>query len=185
MEITFVGANTFRLKTKTVVVVGNATTNKERGDVSYSVVGEAVELPAATRDKSFRIEKDGEYELGMVSFIFDSQKDNKAVEFKACTLRAEGVILVDLSAYLGQDLTDKQIEKYGEADVVFANVSNANYAIDKLAPTYLILTGYESMDGLEGQLSSVKFENLKKDLDKLKIDADSLSENTEVIALHV
>jgi hypothetical protein len=44
--------------------------------------------------------------------------------------------------------------------------------------------GYENLAEVDQFLGAHKFEIVKRDLDKLKLEADSLPENTEVVVLN-
>lgn len=175
MEISFLGKTSVKLKTKNLTLLANPVSSKEKADVViYSLKLPRVEIAGpVAREKTFVVDKDGEYELSGVGVISAGS---------VITFTIDGVII----GYLGDEteLSDNQIEKLSEVDVLLVPLKLAGDLISKIEPYIAVLIGYESKEELETFLAENKFETVKRDLDKLKLDQDSLPENTEVVVLN-
>ena len=72
MEVSFLGKNSFKFKTKTLTLVVDPVNPEERADVVvYTGTPTVMVVGAVNRDRVFVIDKEGEYELGGVGIIVD------------------------------------------------------------------------------------------------------------------
>lgn len=185
MELNYINNYTFKLKTKSLVLMINPESAKERADVVvFSAIGtERPEVGPVNRDKTFVVDMDGEYEFGGVAVALEKWTvgDKK---MSVILLNHEGVSL----AYLGEmteKLTDKQIEKLSEVDVVLCRKELLGQVVAEAQPFYAVLMGYGNPEEVKPFFETNKFEIVKNDIDKLKLEADNLPENTEVIVYNV
>lgn len=165
-----------KIKTKNLTLITNPNSAKERADaVLYCGVEASIKVAGAVnRDKTFVIDKEGEYELSGVSVI-----NNGSI----ATISADGVI-VGFFGGLKEKMVEATAEKYKDNDVILAPLAFAPGLIGQIEPYVAVLIGYESKEDVEKFLSENKFEVVKRDLDKIKLDQDSLPENTEVYVLN-
>src|SRR3972149_4820876 len=98
MELTFLGKNSFKFKTKNLTLIVDPVSPKERADVVVfsGVAGVVAVAGAVNRTEVFVIDKEGEYELGGVGIIVDRLSPDK--EDKLVRISADGVAIADVSA---------------------------------------------------------------------------------------
>ena len=107
MEITFLGKNSFKFKTKNLTLVVDPISSKERADVVvYTGATTVMVAGAVNRAKVFVVDKEGEYEWG-VGIIVDRISPDK--EDKLVRISADGVAIADVCA-LPTDLEEKTLE---------------------------------------------------------------------------
>ncbi len=184
MEVTFLGKTSFKFKTKTLTLIVDPISNKEKADVVvYTGNPNAmVEVSGAVnREKPFVIDKEGEYELGGVGIIVDRLEIGK--EGMVVRISGDGVEVAHTGMVEG-DLEEKMKQKLSESDVLLLTLKKAVDLINTCEPYIAVLMGYDSIAEVDQFLGSHKFEVVKRDLDKLKLDADSLPESTEVAVLN-
>lgn len=184
MEITFLSKTSFRFKTKTITLLVNPLSAKEKADVvvytGESGVVDQISGPVV-RESVFEIRNEGEYELGGVGVIVERIEADK--EGMLVRITADGVEVAHTGAVEGE-LTEKQAEKVRESDVLLVSLSKAVKLIDSAEPYIAVLMGYENPAEVETFLTSHKFETVIRDQAKLKVEADSLPENTQVVVLN-
>ena len=181
MEMSFLGKNSFKFRTKTLTLVVDPINPKERADVVvYTGVPTVMVAGAANRDKVFVIDKEGEYELGGVGIIVDRISPDK--EDKLVRISADGVAIADVCA-LPADLPENTLEKLRESDLLIVPLSKSKL-IEEVEPYIVVLSGYDKAVEVDQFLAAHKFEVVKRDIDKLKLDADTLPDNTEVVVLN-
>ncbi|MBI1871976.1 hypothetical protein HYS10_01010 [Candidatus Collierbacteria bacterium] len=174
MEISFLGGVSIKIKTKNLVLLTDPKSAKEKADVVvYTSPNEIVVSGPVNRESTFYIKDEGEYELSGVGIIVSAVP----------VVTADGVSIAFLSG-LSNGLTDAQIEKLSEVDVIAVPLAQAATLIEQIQPSVAILIGYERKDEVDQFLTANKFEIVKRDLDKLKIDENNLAENTEVVVLN-
>jgi len=181
MELSFLSKNSFKIKTKTITLVIDPVSSKERADVVV-YTGEAVPVVAGAvnRDRVFVIDKEGEYELGGVGIIVDRLSPDK--EEKLVRITADGVAIADVCS-TPAELEEKTLEKLRESDLLIVPLSKAKL-IEEVEPYIAVLCGYENTAEVDQFLATHKYEIVKRDIDKLKLDTDSLPDNTEVVVLN-
>ncbi len=190
MELAFLGKNSFKFKTKNLTLVVDPVSPKERADVvvfttptasqSGGQAGRVEISGGVNREKTFVIDKEGEYELGGVGIIVDRISADK--EDKLVRITADGVTAADVCA-LPTDLPENTLEKLRESDVLIVPLAKAKL-IEEAEPYIAVLAGYDTATEVDRFLIDHKFEVVKRDIDKLKLDADSLPDNTEVVVLN-
>ncbi len=181
MELSFLGGTSFKFKTKTLTLLVDPISAKEKADVVVYTGTRLNEVAGAVnRDKVFVIDKEGEYELGGVGIIVDQI----SVEGGGRLVRisVDGVTVADVTG-LGPEVEEKTLEKLRECDVLLVALSESKL-IEEVEPYIAVLCGYENIDAVEQFLVSHKFEVVRRDLDRLKLEGDSLPENTEVVVLN-
>ena len=185
MEISYLGKTAIKIKTKSLVLISDPTQVKDRADVViYSNYWPVVEVTGAVnRETVFVVDKEGEYELAGVGVITSSNEiDGKKILTSLITY--DGVSVAYLGGVL-DSLSDQQLDKLAEVtDVLIVPLLTAATLIEKIQPRLAILTGYENSAELDKFFETNKFEIVKRDVDKIKIDGDSLPENTEVLVLN-
>ncbi|MEK7524744.1 MAG: MBL fold metallo-hydrolase [Patescibacteria group bacterium] len=182
MELAFLGKNSFKFKTKNLTLVVDPVSPKERADVVVftGVAGVVAVAGAVNRTEVFVIDKEGEYELGGVGIIVDRLSPDK--EDKLVRITADGVTAADVAGLTGE-LEEKTLEKLRESEVLIVPLSKAGL-IEEAEPYLVVLAGYDTAAEVDQFLATHKFEVIKRDIDKLKLDADSLPDNTEVVVLN-
>ena len=181
MEITFLGKNSFKFKTKNLTLVVDPISSKERADVVvYTGATTVMVAGAVNRAKVFVVDKEGEYEWGGVGIIVDRISPDK--EDKLVRISADGVAIADVCA-LPTDLEEKTLEKLRESDGLIVPLAKARL-IEEVEPYIAVLCGYDNAAEVDQFLATHKFEVVKRDIEKLKLDADSLPDNTEVVVLN-
>lgn len=178
------GQHSFKIKTKTITLITDPVNGKEKADVVvYSGVAGVVEKISGpvSREKTFVINKEGEYELGGVGIIVDRVEMGKAGML--VRISVDGVVVADTAGLIVKP-EDKLLEKISEADVLMVSLDKAKELIGAAEPYLAILMGYQSPAEVEQFLGSNKFEVVKREIDKLKIDSTTLPENTEVVVLN-
>ncbi|OGD70717.1 hypothetical protein A3A84_02470 [Candidatus Collierbacteria bacterium RIFCSPLOWO2_01_FULL_50_23] len=191
MEITFLGKNSFKFKTKTLTLVIDPISSKEKADVVIYTTPQAAHAGgqagrfeisgAVNREKTFVIDKEGEYELGGVGIIADRVEIGK--EGMVVRISGDGVEVAHTGALVG-DPDEKMKQKLSEIDVLLVTLTGGAGLIDACEPYLAVLMGYDAIGEVDHFLSTNKFEVVKRDMDKLKLDADSLPESTEVVVLN-
>lgn len=183
MEVTFLGKTSFRFKTKNLTLLIDPISDKEKADVVVlSGVGGNLEVAGAVnREKPFVIDSEGEYELGGVGIIVDRLVAGKPGMMVRVT--SDGIEVAHTGALVG-DLEEKMKQKLTESDVMLVTLEKAVELIKLCEPYIGVLMGYENLAEVDQFLGAHKFEIVKRDLDKLKLEAGSLPENTEVVVLN-
>lgn len=178
MELSFLGSFGFKLKSKNITLLIDPLSVKEKADiVVFSGVVPEVILAPAGREKTFVIKMEGEYELGGVGVITE-----RVGERLVTSVMMDGVNLVHLSDD-GEMLSEKQLEKINEAEVILAPISLKEEAWDQLEPYVLIPMGYHDAGELTKFIDERELSGAKRE-DKLKLDPSSLPEETEVVILN-
>lgn len=184
MELTFLGKNSFRFKTKTLTLVTDPINSKERADVVvYSTPQTEYaggQAGGVNREKVFVIDKEGEYELGGVGIVVDKSDEDSTMLVR---ITGDGVTVADVVA-LTNKLEGKLAEKVQEADVLLTSLRNASEMIAVAEPSIAVLAGYDDLSEVETYLGNQKFETIKRGMEKIKLEADLLPENTEIVVLN-
>lgn len=179
MELSFLGSFGFKLKNKNITLLIDPLSAKEKADIIvFSGVVPEVILAPAGREKTFVIKMEGEYELGGVGVTTE-----RTGERLMTVVMMDGVNLVHLSDY-GGELTEKQLEKMNEADVILVPLNVKEEVFEQLEPYILVLMGYKEGSELEKFIAEKNLENVKRGQDKLKLDPSSLPEETEMVILN-
>lgn len=178
------GKTSFKFKTKNLTLIVDPVSAKEKADVvvytgNPNAIAEVSR--AVNREKPFVIDKEGEYELGGVGIIVDRLEIGK--EGWVVRISAGGVEVAHTGA-VEDDLDEKMKQKLSESDVLLVTLKKAVDLINDCEPYVAILMGYDAIGEVDQFLGAHKFEVVKRDLDKLKLDADSLPETTEVVVLN-
>lgn len=188
MEISFLSKTGFKFKTRNLTLVVDPISAKEKADVVVYSGASGVALGVAgtvNREKTFVIDEEGEYELDGVGIILE-RVDPPAGGGKnemVVRISGDGVEVVHTGAVTGT-LPEKLMEKVREADVLLVSLTKAKELIGAAEPYIAVLMGYESRQEVEQFLAANKYEVVRTDLDKLKLEADTLPESTQVVVLN-
>ena len=179
MELNYLGDKSFKFKNKSITLLINPNGNKEKADVVVMTAGNAMPtIATVTRNEVFQIMEEGEYELGGVGIIVSKVKGgNISYVFM------DGVRV----AYIFGDsfeLSDKQLETLNESDVILTSINLDKSLIGKLDPYILIPFGQSGQTDVDKFISENKFGTVVPNLDKIKLDPDSLPEDTQVWVLN-
>ena len=183
MELTFLGKTSFKFKTKNLTLLIDPISDKERADVVVLTTpgGIGQIAGAVNREKPFLIDRPGEYELGGVGIIVDRLVVGKPEMI--VRVSGDGVEVAHTGTATG-DLEEKMIQRLAESDVMLVTLAKAVELVKSCEPYIAVLMGYENLEQVDQFLGAHKFEIVKRDLDKLKLEAESLPENTEVVVLN-
>lgn len=165
---------------------------------------EAITGPV-TRQSTFVIDKEGEYEIGGVEITaskmyHDNVEGAERGKNIIMQIRMDGINVLHLGD-LGHKLTEAQIEKIGSVDVLMVNVGgNTSLEIDDvmelvkdIQPAYVIPMHYKVpgmkeawsvKHSLEEFLDKNKFLVAGEPVHKIKIDEGSLPEDTQVLIMN-
>ena len=158
-----------------------------------------------TRNSTFVIDKEGEYEIGGVEIsairtYHDKVEGAERGKNLIIYVRMDGINMLHLGD-LGHKLTEAQIEKIGSVDVVMVNVGGVmSLETDEimdlmkdLQPLYIVPMHYK-MDGmtepfakmhtLQEFLDKNKFVVTGEPVHKIKLDPESLPDDTQVLIMN-
>ncbi len=220
MEITYLGHSCFKLKNKEGMTVLMDPFNsqslglplaKEVADIVTISHGHddhnAVDIVTGpvTRQSTFVIDKEGEYEIGGVEVTATKMYHDKVDGAERgknliVSIRMDGVNILHLGD-LGHTLTDAQIEKIGSVDVLMANVGGQTsleidemmHLVGEIQPSYMIPMHYK-VDGiseifakkhsLEEFLDKNKFLVSGEPVHKIKVEEGNLPDDTQVLIMN-
>lgn len=213
MEITYIGHSCFKIKDKTISLVIDPYNPK----IGYKLPKLSSDVVLVTHDhfdhnyiegvSDYRLLVDGpgEYEVGGC-FIYGKSVDHD--EKNGLERGKVTMYLITIDDFnilhlgdLGRELTQEEMEKIPNVDVLMIPVGN-KYTIDEkaavkvisaLEPSYVIpmhyktddLTGVEGLSGVDEFLDEMGVEeDVKKDLDKLVLNSKTdLDGETKVVVL--
>lgn len=213
MEITYIGHSCFKIKDKTISLVIDPYNPK----IGYKLPKLSADVLLVTHDhfdhnyvegvSDYRLLVDGpgEYEVGGC-FIYGKSVDHD--EKSGLERGKVTMYLITIDDFnilhlgdLGRELTQEEMEKIPNVDVLMIPVGN-KYTIDEkaavkvisaLEPSYVIpmhyktddLTGVEGLSGVDEFLDEMGVEeDVKKDLDKLVLNSKTdLDGETKVVVL--
>jgi len=179
MELNYLGKNGFKLKNKAGVILINPTSNKERGDVVVATGFEKLPIIASvSRSEVFLIDEEGEYELGGIGVVMDRVNGGTIVYVFIDAVKIAYIAGTTL------DLSEKQLEKLNESDVMLVSVNTERGFLSKLDPYVLVPFDQSGTAGVDKFISENKFGTVVSDLDKIKLDTQSLPEDTQVWVLN-
>lgn len=179
MELNYLGTNSFKLKNKVETLLVNPNTTKEKGDVVISTsLDKLPTIASVSRSEVFYINEEGEYELGGVGIIMDKVKGGAIVY-----IFIDGVRVAYLDG-VSFELSERQLEKLNESDVMLVSVDLDRTILDKLDPYVLVPFGQANQAGVDKFISENKFGTIVPNLDKIKLDPESLPEDTQVWVLN-
>jgi L-ascorbate metabolism protein UlaG (beta-lactamase superfamily) len=158
-----------------------------------------------TRQSTFVIDKEGEYEIGGVEITATKMYHDKVEGAERgkniiMGVRMDGVNILHLGD-LGHKLTESQIEKLGSVDVLMVGVGGvtaleADEVMDlvkEIQPSYVIPMHYKvagmkepwaSKHTLEQFLEKNKFLVAGEPVHKIKVDEGSLPDDTQVLIMN-
>lgn len=179
MELNYLGTNSFKLKNKAEVILVNPTSNRERGDVVVTTGFDKLPVIASvSRSEVFVVNEEGEYELGGIGIIMDRVNGGTIVYF---FIDAVKIAYIDGTAL---ELSERQLEKLNESDVMLVSVNIEKGLLGKLDPYILVPYGQSNSAEVEKFISENKFGTVVPNLDKIKLDTQSLPEDTQVWVLN-
>ncbi len=160
---------------------------------------------AASRDKTFIVDKEGEYEIaGVLVTALKTFHDNVEGEERGKNLVfsmvMDGLNFVHLGD-LGHKLSSSQIEKLGVVDVLMIpvggvytiNVETALEVVKDISPSYVIPMHYKTeksredlakLSTLSNFLEKNKFPLIGEPVHKIKLDQNNLPEDTQVLIMN-
>lgn len=158
-----------------------------------------------TRQNTFVIDKEGEYEIGGVEItatrmFHDKVEGAEKGKNIIMNIRMDGINVLHLGD-LGHTLTEAQIEKLGSVDVLMANVGGDTALetdemmalIKEIQPSYVIPMHYfvagmnedfAKKHTLAQFLDKNKFLVAGEPVHKIKVDEGSLPEDTQVLIMN-
>ena len=220
MEITYLGHSCFKLKSKSgLVLYTDPYKEKVVGLKLAKDVADIVTIShehedhndrevitgAINREKTFFIDKEGEYEIaGVLIAVLKTYHDKKEGEERGKNLVTsivmDGLNVVHLGD-LGHKLSANQIEKLGEVHVLMIPVGG-KYTLDlddvvdlikEIQPYYVIPMHYkvpgmeaefEGVDSLDKFLEKNKLPLAGEAVHKIKLDMSSLTDDTQVLIMN-
>ncbi len=220
MEITYLGHSCFKLKNKAGLVlfidpfksdmVGKPIA-KDLADVLLishdheDHNAKEIITGAINREKTFVIDKEGEYEIAGVLVMamktyHDKTNGDERGKNLVFSVIMDGINLVHLGD-LGHKLSAGQIEKLGSVDVLMSPVGgefslDAEMALDivkEISPSYVIPMHFAvdgvkepltKLAGLEKFLEKNKFPVSPESVHKVKLDLGSLPDDTQVLLMN-
>ena len=218
MEITYLGHSCFKIKNKAGLViyldpfksdfvglplpkdVADVVTVSHSHDDHNAV--EVITGPIS-REKTFVIDRVGEYEIAGVQFsamnsFHDKNSGADRGKNLIISMVIDGLIVVHLGD-LGMKLSDSQVEKLGSVAVLMVPVGgtytlDATEALnlaDEVQPSYIIPMHYQTLnskiDGLaklEVFLEKNKYPLAGEPVHKVKIESSSLPDDTQVLLMN-
>ena len=157
----------------------------------------AVELITGpvTRASTFVIDKEGEYEIGGVEITatrmyHDKVEGTERGKNIIMNIRMDGMNVLHLGD-LGHKLTEVQIEKIGDVDVLMVSVGAKTALendevmdlINDIQPSYVIPMHF-TVDTLEEFLDKNKFVVSGEPVHKIKLDEGSLPDDTQILTMN-
>lgn len=216
MDIMYIGHSCFKLKGKSGIVVTDpfdTSVGLPLPKISADIVTVSHHHPdhdnvtsvsgTARRELPFLVDAPGEYELFDISvFGFPSFHDNEKGKVRGknmiSLIHIDGVNIVHLGD-VGHELSDREIEKLGDVDVLLIPVGGhftidekqASKMIGAIEPSLVIPMHYKTdkhssafseIAGLDAFLKEMGKEGVEAK-DKLTVTAGSLPEEMEVVVL--
>jgi len=220
MEITYLGHSCFKLKNKDgMTIVMDPFKSEDVGLPFAKEVADIITIShghddhnavenvtgPVTRQSTFVIDKEGEYEIGGVEITASKMYHDKVEGAERgknliVQVRVDGVNILHLGD-LGHKLSEGQIEKLGSVDVLMANVGGVTSLdtdemmelIKDVQPAYVIPMHYR-VDGMKEQWSTKhtlqefldknKFLVAGEPVHKIKVDEGSLPDDTQVLIMN-
>jgi len=210
MEITYLGHSCFKLKNKEgMTIIMDPFHSEEVGlpfpkDVADIVTvshghgdHNAIELITGpvTRQSTFVIDKEGEYEIGGVEIAamktyHDRVEGAERGKNIIMNIRMDNLNVLHLGD-LGHELTEAQIEKIGDVDILMVSVGTKTALennevmdlIDGIQPSFVIPMHFKA-DTLGEFLVKNKFLVAGEPVHKIKIDEGSLPDDTQVLIMN-
>ena len=157
----------------------------------------AVELVTGpvTRSSTFVVDSEGEYEIGGVEITATKMYHDKLEGAERgkniiVNIRMDGINVLHLGD-LGHKLTESQIEKIGDVDVLMISVGRKTALennevmdlISDIAPSYVVPMHFKKEE-LEEFLDKNKFVVAGEPIHKIKIDKGSLPDDTQVLIMN-
>ena len=188
MELRFLGQSSFRMRFKNGMVLVTDPFEKEKCDVmtlSDGGTGTGLVAGAVKREETFVINEEGEYEVGGVEVVaVKNEKENLIM-----VVRQNGINVCHLGD-LKKSLTEKQIEAVGPIDVLLVPVGGEGGVDDKevgelisnMSPSVVVPMRYTKNE-LSEFLDKSSLEVMLEGVDKVKIDVNTLPENTKCLVL--
>lgn len=158
-----------------------------------------------TRSSTFVIDKEGEYEIGGVEITASKTYHDKVEGAERGKNLVVGVRIDDLNVLhlgdLGHKLSETQIERFGSVDVLMIGVGGKTALdldevmsqIKEIQPSYVIPMHYkisgmtekfDSYNTLEDFLEKNKFVVAGEPVHKIKIEENSLPDDTQVLIMN-
>lgn len=220
MEITYLGHSCFKLKNKSGLVIyidpfkGEMVGTALPKDVADVLLishdhedhnAREVITGPINRDKTFVIDKEGEYEIaGVLIAALKTYHDKVNGEERGKNLIfsivLDGINVVHLGD-LGHKLSASQVEKLGSVDILLTPVGgefslDAEMALDvvkEISPSYVIPMHYKTetskepltkLAGLDKFLEKNKFPVSLESVHKIKLDLGSMPDDTQVLLMN-
>jgi len=221
MEITYLGHSSFKLKNKEGMVL--ITDPFESSFVGLPYVKDVADIVTLShdhadhnarsmitgpviREKTFFIDKEGEYEIGGIEIgaiqtYHDKSEGAERGMNLATVIRMDGLTVCHLGD-LGVKLTEGQVEKLGDIDVLLVPVGGV-YTIDAqealevikdIQPSIVVpmhykasgmADGFAGLSTLEQFLDKCKLPRLGEPVRKMRIEESSLPDDTQVLVMSV
>jgi len=220
MEITYLGHSCFKLKNKGGITLLIDPFDKDF--VGLPLAKEMVDIAISTHDhndhnalsmvegpvnraETFMITKEGDYEIGgvevgMMRSFHDSKEGAESGKNLMALIRMDGLTVLQ-TGDLGHKLTESQIEKMGDIDVLCVpvggtytlSVEDVVSLVKDISPSYVIPMHYkvpginESMSALlpvENFVEKMKLPLVGEPVHKYKVDTGSLPDDTQVLVMN-
>ncbi|MBU1256326.1 MBL fold metallo-hydrolase [Patescibacteria group bacterium] len=175
MELKYLGQSSFRMRFKSGMILVINPLDKQKCDI--------VALSRAQKDggfveETFVISEEGEYEIGGVGVVVIKEGEKNLI----MVIRQNGITTCHLGN-LSHDLSEKQIEEIGPVDVLLLPVGGKlGELISNISPSIVVPMWHKEKE-LAEFLDSSSLEIMLEGVDKVKIDANTLPENTKCLVL--
>ncbi len=206
MELSYYGANCIKIKTKhgSVVIDDNLVALGKKSITTKEDIT-LVTSPAihATAGGVFTVDGPGEYEIAHVSIIgmatrahFDEEKTKNATMYKIIVDDINILVL----GHVYPDLTEAQLEKINQIDVLVVPVGGNGYTLDttgalklirKIEPRVIVPTHYEQ-PGIGYEVPQAPLETFVKELGmepeklaSLKLKSGEVLDITKLVVLDI
>lgn len=220
MEITYLGHSCFKLKSKAGFVVyidpfdANSVGESLPKDVADVLLishdhkdhsNKEIITGAVNREKTFVVDKEGEYEIAGVLITalktyHDKVEGAERGKNLVFSIMLDGLNFVHLGD-LGHKLSSSQIDKLGSVDVLMTPVGgeftiDAEMALDivkELSPSYVIPMHFKTdksgdslakLTALPHFLEKNKFPTTTESVHKIKLEQSSMPDDTQVLLMN-
>lgn len=182
MELTYLGNSSFKIRFKGGMVLVTDPDKKQKADLVTVSCGhkdhgsvENISGPVK-REDVFVVSEEGEYEVGGVEVVAIKNGEENLV----MVIRQNGVTICHLGNS-SSPLSEKQIEEIGSIDILLVPVGMGEM-ISTLSPSIAVPIYRESKE-LDRFLDKSSLEVMLQGVNKVKIDVNTLPENTKLVVL--
>jgi L-ascorbate metabolism protein UlaG (beta-lactamase superfamily) len=188
MELTYLGHSSFKMKFKNgMVLIADPFSEdfpKQKADLVTMSCGDKEHNFVAgisgpvKREDVFVVSEEGEYEVGGVEVITIKEGKNNLI----MVIRQNGISTCHLGN-LSTGLSEKEIDRIGSVDILLVPVGvKLGDLISNMSPSIVVPMKYTEKE-LAEFLDSSGLEVMQEESGKVKIDVNTLPENTKCLVL--